>query len=88
MTSPRHLRAALAAAAIAAVAAPSTASADDVVLRRDGSKAVPIVTVPEPARAEGFDWGDAGIGAGVGLAALLLGAAGARVAQRTGSDAP
>ena len=45
------------------------------VLRRDGSKAVPLVADLEPetaARADGFDWSDAAIGAGLGAAAVLL----------------
>lgn len=67
----------------AAVAAPPAQAAgdEDFVLRRDGSKAVPVA-VPDPgAPADGFDWGDAGIGAGAAVAALLVGAAGAHVAR-------
>jgi hypothetical protein len=67
----------------AVVAAPSAATGDeDFVLRRDGSKAVPVV-VPEPGPpSDAFDWGDAGIGAGAGVAALLVAAAGAQFARR------
>jgi hypothetical protein len=67
----------------AVVAAPpaSAAGDEDFVLRRDGSKAVPV-SVPEPAGpSDGFDWGDAGIGAAAGVAALLAAAAGAHVAR-------
>jgi hypothetical protein len=48
-----------------------------LVLRRDGSKAVQVVTVREsiPSPSQ-FDWGDAGIGAGAGITALLLAGAG------------
>ena len=60
--------------------APALAADDEIggiVLRRDGSKAVEVVTVPEPAaRADGFDWGDAGLGAGAGVAAVLVVATG------------
>ena len=77
MRIPSFLRAAVAAVAIAATLGTSTASADDIVLRRDGSKAVPVVTPSEPVtRADGFDWGDAGIGAGILAGLVLLGAAG------------
>ena len=85
MSNTRRTRATAAAALMTAAlaAAPAPAAADDgIVLRRDGSKAVQVVTVPtQVARAEGFDWGDAAIGAGAGLAALLLAAAGAHVAR-------
>ncbi|MGH2992911.1 MAG: hypothetical protein ACRDL1_05175 [Solirubrobacterales bacterium] len=50
------------------------------VVRRDGSKAVPFVAeVGEAADSPGggFDWGAAGIGAGIGALLALLGAAGA-----------
>ena len=51
------------------------------VLRRDGSQAVPFVadvgsqTAPVAA-ADGFDWRDAALGAGLGAAAVLLAVAG------------
>jgi hypothetical protein len=57
----------------AAVLAPAAPAADDegFVLRRDPSKAVPFVLEPAPVtREEGFDWGDAALGAGA--ATLLL----------------
>jgi hypothetical protein len=50
-------------------ATPQTAQRSDdssVVLRRDGSQAVPFVADVAPqatATSDGFDWGDAGIGA-------------------------
>jgi hypothetical protein len=49
-----------------------------VVLRRDGSKADPFVANLAPTRtaaADGFDWGDAAVGAGAGLIVALLGVA-------------
>jgi hypothetical protein len=51
------------------------------VLRRDGSQAVPFVADVGPqtapvAAADGFDWRDAAIGAGLGAMAVLLAAAG------------
>jgi hypothetical protein len=85
MRTRRGIRAATAAALMTAVfaSAPApAAAADGIELRRDGSKAVQVVTVPgQVAQAEGFDWGDAAIGAGAGLAALLFATAGARVAR-------
>jgi hypothetical protein len=52
------------------------------ILRRDGSKAVPFVAdvgldAVTAAPADGFDWGDAGLGAGVGALAVALAAVGA-----------
>ena len=81
MRTKRGIRATTAAALLTAAlaAAPAPAAADDgIELRRDGSKAVQVVTVPrQVTQAEGFDWGDAAIGAGAGLAALLFATAGA-----------
>ena len=62
-----------------------------VALRRDGSKAEPFVanvdsTPTASASGDGFDWGDAAIGAGVSLlAAALLMSAGAVGGRRTSS---
>lgn len=63
-----------------------------VVLHRNGSQATPFVAdvsdqsaAPDSAvPGDGFDWGDAAIGAGAGLlaAALLLGGSGAVQARR------
>jgi hypothetical protein len=66
-----------------AAAPPAPAAGDEgVVLRRDGTKAVPVV-VPEPVgAADGFDWDDAGLGAGAAAATLLVAAAGAQFARR------
>ena len=85
MRVSRFVRAAVAALAIAAMLGAPTTSAGDPVLRRDGSKAVPVVVPPEPAaHSDGFDWGDAGIGAGTAAVALLLAATGLRVSRRQG----
>jgi hypothetical protein len=59
-----------------------------VVLHRDGSKAVPFVADLAPTgtqAADGFDWGDAAVGLGAGLivAVLGLGAIGAYGGRRT-----
>ena len=59
---------------------PATGSDDEkVIVRRDGSSAVPFVpyvggssTVTE---RDGFDWGDAAIGAGSAFSVLLLASA-------------
>ena len=63
-----------------------------IVLHRNGSQATPFVAdvsdqsaAPDSAvPGDGFDWGDAAIGAGAGLlaAALLLGGSGAVQARR------
>ena len=79
--------AAIAALLAAAAGAPPAQAAgdagDEIVLRRDGSKATQVVTVPEPGTpAEGFDWGDAALGAGASVAALVLAAAAADAARR------
>jgi hypothetical protein len=78
---------------VADVATDAAGSSNGPVLRRDGSKAVPFVADSEPtvpATADGFDWGDAGIGAAFALA--TLGLAGVLVAgkrrNRSGSPAP
>jgi hypothetical protein len=66
---------------LAGVLAPTAAaSGDNIVLRRDGSKAVPFEPYRNPTEtrakaAAGFDWGDAGLGAGALV--VVLGAAGA-----------
>ena len=96
----RLLITALAGCTMVALAAPAIGQGDQTRLRRDGSKAVPLVADvdaqsgsalrrdgsqaepfaadvggPAVASDDGFDWGDAGIGAGTG--ALLVLAAGA-----------
>jgi hypothetical protein len=79
MRIPRLVRAAIAALAIAATLGTSTASAD-IVVRRDGSKAVDVPAVAPASTSEntadGFDLGDAGVGA-AGMLALALGVAAA-----------
>ena len=79
MRIQRLVRAAIAALAIAAILGTSTASAGDIVPRRDGSKAVDVPAPLAPSSmdaADGFDLGDAGVGA-AGMLALALGVAGA-----------
>jgi hypothetical protein len=67
---------------------PPTPSQETVVLRRDGSQAVPFVadvsaTTPTAAADSGFDWGDAAIGAGTALGIVaLLGASGLAIRSR------
>jgi hypothetical protein len=79
MRIPRIVRAAIAALSIAATLGTSTASAD-IVVRRDGSKAVDVPAVAPASTSEntadGFDLGDAGVGA-AGMLALALGVAAA-----------
>ena len=67
-------------------------SSPTVALHRDGSKAVPVVADlgPEPTTVsgDGFDWGDAAIGAGaVLLVACLAMVAAAGVSRRSSSAA-
>ena len=78
MRIPRLVRAAIAALAIAATLGTSTASAGDIVIRRDGSKAVDVSVPPvpmSPDTADGFHFDDAGVGA-AGMLALVLASAG------------
>lgn len=79
MRSPRRVRAALVALAIAITVGAPTASAGDTVIRRDGSKAVYVPPQPPPPAsldsADGFHLDDAGIGA-AGMLALVLATAG------------
>jgi hypothetical protein len=65
----------------------TTDSTTTLVLHRDGSKAVPFiadVSTPTVAAApgDGFDWGDAGIGAGAVLGIVALGGAGLLTLRR------
>jgi hypothetical protein len=98
MTGSTTRRAKLTALAVAGsllAAAPAAAEPNDggatkardngqIVLRRDGSKAVPFVpytrTSATAPRPDGFDWGDAAIGAGV--ASVMLVASGTVVLTR------
>ena len=79
MRTPRLVRAAIAALAIAATLGTSTASAGEIVIRRDGSKAVDVPAAPPVSTsqetADGFNAGDAGIGA-ASMLALVLASAG------------
>jgi hypothetical protein len=62
-----------------------SASSPGFVQHRDGSKAVPFVadvSPKAPAATGGFDWGDAGIGAGVAAGAIALGMTGVLGARR------
>jgi hypothetical protein len=92
MRTPRLLRAAVAALAIAATLGTSTASAGDIVIRRDGSKAVGVpAAVPEPTTpgtADGFDLDDAGLGAATMLALVAASAGVASLRGRRNSSRP
>jgi hypothetical protein len=78
---------ALAVCTAAALAAPAWGKGGGgaVTLHRDGSKAVPFVAHVGPetgtASGDGFDWGDAGVGA-AGTLALVAIAGGAAVVTR------
>ena len=64
---------------VAEVSSASGPTAGVPVLRRDGSQAVPFVTGLEPVAApaaDGFDWGDAAVGAAAALGLVALGGAG------------
>jgi hypothetical protein len=60
-----------------------------VVLRRDGSQAetfVASVGTPTGTSSDSFDWGDAAIGAGVGIAGVLMAGAGSTALRRRRSQ--
>jgi hypothetical protein len=73
------MSAALVVLAIAATFGVPAASAGDIVIKRDPSKAVYVPPAPPPPpasdTADGLDVGDAGIGA-AGMLAIVAGAAG------------
>ena len=71
---------------VADVSKASGASSSDPVVRRDGSAAVPFVADldAETPAADGFDWGDAGVGAGLGIATLVVMLAAARALHAPG----
>ena len=78
MRIPRFVRLAVAAVAIAATLGAPSASSGDIVIRRDGSKAVDVPAAPpapSPEAADGFQLDDAGVGA-AGMLALVLASAG------------
>jgi hypothetical protein len=80
----RLIVAALAVCTAAALAAPAWGNGRGgaVTLHRDGSQAVPFVADVGPetsASTGGFDWGDAGIGAGAGFVLTMIGLGGALV---------
>ena len=79
MRIPRFARATVVAVVVAATLGAPTASAGDIVIRRDGSKAVDVPVAPlvpmSPDTADGFNVGDAGVGA-AGMLALVLASAG------------
>jgi hypothetical protein len=76
MRIPRSIRAAVVAVAIAATLGAPTAAAGDIVIRRDGAKAVDVPAAPvSPDAAGGFQLDDAGVGA-AGMLALVLASAG------------
>jgi hypothetical protein len=84
MKIPRFVRAAVVAVAIAATLGTSPASAGDIVIRRDGSKAVDVPVPPAPTSrdtADGFNAADAGVGA-AGMLALVLGSAAVVIGRR------
>jgi hypothetical protein len=93
MRIPRLVRAAVAALAIAATLGASTAPAwGDIVIRRDGSKAVEVpAALPEPTTsttADGFDLGDAGLGAATMLALVAASAGVISLRGRRDSSRP
>ena len=84
MRIPRFVRAAVVVVAIAATLGTPTASAGDIVIRRDGSKAVDVPVPPAPMSpdtADGFHLDDAGVGA-AGMLALVLGSAAVVMGRR------
>jgi hypothetical protein len=65
---------------VAEVDKPAGPTAGDPALRRDGSKAAPFVVGLEPniaaPAADGFDWGDAAVGAAAAIGLVALGGVG------------
>ncbi len=59
--------------------APGDAIHTEIATRAAKPRTTVLTPTPAVTRADGFDWTDAGIGAGIGVAALLLAAAGARL---------
>ena len=93
MRIPRLVRAAVAALAIAATLGVSNASAEgDIVIRRDGSKAVnmPAAVPGSTSRttADGFDLDDAGLGAATMLALVAASAGVVSLRGRRNSSRP
>jgi hypothetical protein len=80
MSSTKSLTAALVVAAAATAPAASAAPASDPINVRPQ----PIQVVQAPTVDNGFDWGDAGIGAGGVLAIALLSLGGVAGARRVG----
>ena len=81
MRTQGSARAAVVAVVIGATVGAPAVAAGEVVLRRDGSKAVDYVPAPSapttsPHRADGFQLDDAGLGA-AGMLVLALATAGA-----------
>ena len=81
MRTPGSARAAVVAVVIGATVGAPAIAAGEVVLRRDGSKAVEYVPAPSaaptsPQAADGFQLDDAGLGA-AGMLVLALATAGA-----------
>jgi hypothetical protein len=70
--------------------ATQTSQGSEIVLRRDGSHAQAFVADVGPespaSSGDGFDWGDAAIGAGAGLAAAMLVGAGTAAIRRRRSQ--
>jgi hypothetical protein len=68
---------------VANVSKQADASSGGLVLRRDGSKAVPVVLPDTAATApDGFNWGDAAIGAAAAVGLMLLAATSWLAARR------
>ena len=92
MRIPRLVRAAIAALAIAATLGTSTASAGDIVIRRDGSKAVDVpAAVPgstTPSTGDRFDLDDAALGAATMLALVAASAGVVSLRGRRNSSRP
>ena len=64
--------------------APGDAIHTEIATRAAKPRATVLTPTPAATRADGFDWADAGVGAGIGITTLLLAAAAAGVLRSRG----
>ena len=90
-TAGAHVNEPVIAAHYSSAISGNPSSGGTVVLRRDGSQATPVVANlnPEPTTSsDGFDWGDAAIGAGAALLVTSLAMAGSSAVSGRRSRTP
>lgn len=83
MTAHHHIAAGIVALGLAASAAPASAKPPALIENNSGPASTQATSQSAPptivriTASNGFDWGDAGIGAGGGLALAMVGIGGA-----------